>query len=85
MDKHILDYTIQILEEHFDTLDFHRKEQRDDCVFIIKEIGRDFSKELNRYRETEEKTSSVEFALEILKRVRGSSNHVNENEGSSSL
>ena len=85
MDKHILDYTIQILEKHFDILDFHRKEQRDDCVFIINEIGRDFSKELKRYRETEEKTSSVEFALEILKKVRGSSNHVNENEGSSSL
>ena len=85
MDKHILDYTIQILEEHFDTLDFLRKEQRDDCVFIIKEIGRDFSKELKCYRETEENTSSVEFALEILKKVRVSSNHVNENEGSSSL
>ena len=85
MDKHILDYTIQILEEHFDTLDFLRKKQRDDCVFIINEIGRDFSKELKCYRETEEKTSSVEFALEILKKVRGSSNHVNENEGSSSL
>lgn len=85
MDKHILDYTIQILEEHLDTLDFLKKNQRDDCVFIIKEIGRDPSKELKWYLETAEKTSSVELALEILKKVRVSSNHVNENIGPASL
>ncbi len=71
MENNNLNFAIQILEEHFENLEFLRNKQRDDCIFIVEEIRRNPSTELTWYYETAEKTSSLKTALEILKKERG--------------